>query len=647
MHRILGVMLFITVVAGLFIVAFAQVPAQTLLKNAPSAADYPQAKAIYMLDGSVVTMNSDGVVSYVIHQTMRLFTHEGVKNYGEVQVPYDTDLQTLHLDYARTITPDGKVVIPEKSAIHEVTPPALEGAPMYSSVKLYTISMPALEPGAIIDYQVTLTDKEPAGTHETPDLSEIWTFAYEVPVQISSLVVQVPKTVHMRWQATGTTITPTVQTNSSTVTYTFLKHNIPAIGYEPYMPDIDALSPKLIFSTYSSWDQIATWYANLSADRIQTNSAIVAEVHTLTAGIQTPSEKISKIYDFVARKVRYVALEFGIGGYQPHPAAETFANRYGDCKDQATLLVTMLRAAGFEAYPVLVRVGNGIDADFSLLPTPQMFNHAIAAVRLNDKWMFLDPTCDICTTSYLPYSDRNRHVMIVLGKKSEPDMITTTYPFNPNETHVKSDVQAVLAPDGTLTATATVATGGEYDLGYRDLLLNYRPTDREKLFGQVLNMSVPGAQLTAFTYSDLTDTHTPVTLTEKFSKSGFAQAAAGMLLFAAPYPAQIPYPSYFSRAIGQEKRTYPLMNLPKLVEEHVTIAIPAKMSVQLPNDVHVTNAIGNFTAHYACATGKITVTRTLRVIKNEILPAEYPLFKAVIKAMLADANAMIVLKPAK
>ncbi len=160
-------------------------------------------------------------------------------------------------------------------------------------------------------------------------------------------------------------------------------------------------------------------------------------------------------------------------------------------------------------------------------------------------------------------------------------------------------------------------------------------------------MSVPGAQLTAFTYSDLADTHTPVTLTEKFSKSGFAQTAAGMLLFAAPYPAQIPYPSYFSQAIGQEKRTYPLMNLPKLVEERVTIAIPAKVSVQLPADVHVTNTVGSFTANYAYAAGKITVTRTLRVVKGEIFPSEYPLFKAVIKAMLTDANVMIVLKPAK
>ena len=645
MRRSFEAALCIAMVAGLFTVALAQAPAETILKNAPSATNYPQANAIYMLDQGETRMDQRGVVTSVIHETLRLFTHEGVKNYGEVQVPYDTDLQKIHLDYARTITPDGKVIVPEKSAIHEVTPPALEGAPMYSSVKLFTISMPALEPGAIIDYQVTLKDKKQAGTQEIPDLSAIWGFAGELPVQTSYFVVQVPKTIHLRWQAKGISVVPNVQTSSNTVTYTFLKTHIAAIGYEPYRPDTDALSPKLVISTYKNWDQIATWYAKLSADRIQTNSAIVIEVHALTAGIQTPSEKISAIYDFVAHKVRYVALEFGIGGYQPHAAADTFANRYGDCKDQATLLVTMLREAGFSAYPVLVRVGSGIDADFILPPTPQMFNHAIAAVQFNNKWMFLDPTCDICTTSYLPNPDRNRHVMIILGKKDQPDLITTTYPFDADVNYVKSNVQAALSADGNITATATIATGGNYNLGYRNLLLSYRPDERQKLFGQVLNLVVPGAQLTSFDYSDLNDTHTPVTLTEKFSKNGFAQSAAGMLLFAAPYPAQIPYPRYFSQAIGQETRTYPLMNLPKLIEEQVAITVPAKMSVQLPDNVSVTNAIGSFSARYTYAADVITVTRVLRVVKNEIPPDQYQLFKAIVQAALKDANAMIVAKP--
>ena len=645
MRRSLGVMLFITVVAGLFIVAFAQVPAQTLLKNAPSADDYPGMEGVYLLDEGINTYMPHGTSTYVMHQCLRLLTHEGVKDYGEVQVPYDSKTEEIHLDYARTITPDGREVIPDKSAIHEVTLPAAQDAPMYSSIKLYTISMPALEPGAIIDYQITIEDKQTHPKGEESDFSDIWYFAYDLPVQTSRYVVHVPKKVPIRWQVKGIDLAPTVQTGSDTVTYTFLRKDIPAIGYEPYMPDLDALSPLVVITSFGDWNEVAAWYNDLAADRVQTDSDIVAKVNELTAGIQTPSEKISKIYDFVAHKVRYVAIEFGLGGYQPHPAPKTFVNRYGDCKDQATLLITMLRVAGFKAYPVLLRVGAGVDVDFDLPPAVQMFNHVIVAVRLNDKWMFLDPTCDICTTSYLPYSDRNRHVMIILGKKDRPGLITTTDPFDPMATYENSDVHAVLSSAGDLHATAVVSTGGDDSLEYRDLLLSYRPSEREKLLGQVLNMAIPGAVLASLTYSDLNDTHIPVRLTMKFTKSGFAQTAAGMLLF--PTPCPIPFSTYFASMIGQKTRTYPIMNVPKVAQEQVSFAVPDGMSVQLPSDIHVTNTVGSFTSHYVFTGGKITVTRVLKLVLYEIQPSEYPLFKEVVQALIKDLNAMIVLKPTK
>src|SRR5260370_7940342 len=83
----------------------------------------------------------------------------------------------------------------------------------------------------------------------------------------------------------------------------------------------------------------------------------------------------------VQRDVRYVAMELGIGGYQPHPAVDVCTHHYGDCKDKATLMSAMLKEIGIESYYVVINSQRGA-------VTPEMpahmggFNHAILAIQL-------------------------------------------------------------------------------------------------------------------------------------------------------------------------------------------------------------------------------------------------------------------------
>ena len=49
------------------------------------------------------------------------------------------------------------------------------------------------------------------------------------------------------------------------------------------------------------------------------------------------------------KQIRYFAIEVGVGGNQPHPAADVFRGRYGDCKDKATLLAAMLSSIGMHS----------------------------------------------------------------------------------------------------------------------------------------------------------------------------------------------------------------------------------------------------------------------------------------------------------
>ena len=79
------------------------------------------------------------------------------------------------------------------------------------------------------------------------------------------------------------------------------------------------------------------------------------------------------------RNIRYVGIEIGIGGLQPHTAEDVFRNRYGDCKDKATLLRAMLESVGIHSTWVLVDTRRGfVDPKIPSVDG----NHAIAAIEI-------------------------------------------------------------------------------------------------------------------------------------------------------------------------------------------------------------------------------------------------------------------------
>jgi len=126
---------------------------------------------------------------------------------------------------------------------------------------------------------------------------------------------------------------------------------------------------------------MGNWYRNLTNGRRDASPQITQQVATLTASARTPLEKMKALAQFVQHDVRYVAIELGIGGWQPHAASDVFVHRYGDCKDKATLLSAMLSQVGVESFYVVINSERGS-------VTPQVpaniggFNHVVLAIKL-------------------------------------------------------------------------------------------------------------------------------------------------------------------------------------------------------------------------------------------------------------------------
>src|SRR5262249_17042203 len=134
---------------------------------------------------------------------------------------------------------------------------------------------------------------------------------------------------------------------------------------------------------FKTWDDMGKWQISLLNDRRSASPELKAKAQSLAASRATQLAKMQAIAEFVQRDIRYVAIELGIGGWQPHAAADVFSHKYGDCKDKATLMSTMLREIGVDSYEIPINTTRG-GVTSQTPPMMFLFNHVILAVRLPD-----------------------------------------------------------------------------------------------------------------------------------------------------------------------------------------------------------------------------------------------------------------------
>src|SRR5581483_11570224 len=144
-------------------------------------------------------------------------------------------------------------------------------------------------------------------------------------------------------------------------------------------PDLEARltakkhwKPSVQVTTFANWEQVGAWYQSLQQKSLSVTPAVQAHADALTRGLTSENDKIRAIANDVALHIHYVGLDFGIGRYQPHEADDVLANEYGDCKDKHTLLATLLKAEGIDAWPALISSQRDLDPS---VPSPAQFDH--------------------------------------------------------------------------------------------------------------------------------------------------------------------------------------------------------------------------------------------------------------------------------
>jgi hypothetical protein len=288
---------------------------------------------------------------------------------------------------------------------------------------------------------------------------------------------------------------------------------------------------------------MGNWYLNLVGNRTEPSEAIKQQVHMLTASKVSASEKMRAIADFLQHDIRYVGIELGIGGWQPHAAAEVFEHRYGDCKDKATLMSSMLRVINIVSYYVVINTKRGSIAPET--PAHQGFNHAILAVRLPEgatdsrliatlqhpKWgeiLFFDPTDQITPFGQIRGDLQANYGLLIAPDGGELVQLPRQLP----ETNgIQRTAKLTLDPSGTLKGDVQEWRVGDRAWSERWRLQSVAAEkDRIKPIESLLAGSLANFRITSARLMNLQETDQPFGFEYSFESASYAKNAGGLLL---------------------------------------------------------------------------------------------------------------------
>jgi tetratricopeptide (TPR) repeat protein len=570
---------------------------------------------------TVTTVFPNGLASRFRQVVFQPLTDEAAAAGREFAFEYQGDRQTVTLRAAKVYRADGKIDEAVESGEGAANNPAIA---MYTSTRTFYVHFPRLNAGDVVELRYRVEDVSPR--NEMADyFGEVEYLGSDEPVASTEYVLITPKARTFNINASSVPGLKRETTDDGERHIDrFLADNLAPIAAEPVMPAWAEILPHVHVSTFKTWDQVGAWYWGLARDQFDVDDEVRRRVKEITKGLTDDPAKIRAIYKY-ATETRYVALEFGLEGIRPRRCAQTLARGWGDCKDKATLIVTMLREAGIPSTIVLVRTGmrGKIEGDpASLAP----FDHAIAYVPSLD--LYLDGTAEHTGSTELPVMDRDAVGLQINEGKAK---LVRLPQAPPEASTTKRKIDVTVAPDGTAQFALDMNVTGAFAPDWRQRYLA-EGTRRERA-GRDLGRDLGSVELTAgksgVEVNDLEDQEQPVRLHARGKALSFARREGDAISVPAgpTHDLVADYASLSTRALDIDLRALSLR------EDEWTLHLPAGMKVlRAPVASQLDSPFGRFSIAFEESAGKMVVKTTLAFKKARITPAEYAAFRTFCEA---------------
>lgn len=640
---------------SIFIIQLSSLAEPTdLIKNAGTAVNYPKADYLIVLDETSVDVQESGLSYNTIHKIYKVLTYEGARQLNHLIFDYDPLSAFIEIKEVKIHRKNGVVEILDQNKLYDYPAPARM---IYWGARQKMVDIGRLEPGDGIEvnlfkkgftYALLYDKNQPDDSRYIPpmhgqfyDIIEYWN---DQPVLKKVYEVKLPNTKELHYKFFHGDVDVDTKSIGNKTLYRFSKKNMMPLDRESNMVALSDVAPKLLLTTTANWEAKSLWFRGVNEDfgSFESTPEIDKKVRKILKGAKNEMDSISLLNHWVADNIRYSGISMGEGeGYTLHKGDMTFTDRCGVCKDKAGMLITFLRAAGFESYPAMTMAGSRIED----IPADQ-FNHSVTIVKLsNGEYKLLDPT-------WIPFvreewSSLEQQQNYLMGTPEGADLMITE--ISAPENHpLKINGTTAILENGTLEGNIKVFSEGQSDAALRGMFTRNLKINWDKALEIELRKTSENIEIIELSYSNpYGHMEGSMYISITFRIPDYAIITEDEIIFTPLVASNI-----FKRAqahlntnISSEEKIYPFKDrCSRLVELNETIKLPEFSNVTyLPEVDDIDGSAAAFNGSYKIENNELQLSEKIIIKKRLFEPDEWNNYKSVVNAQLKFANEKVIL----
>ncbi|HSR68078.1 MAG TPA: DUF3857 domain-containing protein [Acidobacteriota bacterium] len=616
--------------------------------------DWKDEPAVVLLDEKHVAVNEKGETTVRRRLALAVRSRSG-ERYATEKVVYLTDGDKVRSINAWLIRPDGDVRRFKEKEAYDVS---LADNDIYNEARAKVVrAVEEAKPGSVFGCEWVL-ERKTIFTQIAEGLQERG---------LPTLDFQMRLTLPQGWRVEPTffNMDDPPQAEVAGNSHSWRAGPLQGIPSEPSSPSASALMPRLALSyfpdgaapfsgpSFVSWKEVSAWLTQLNDQQVDSGGEIARTAQQLTAGAEDEWSRLQALAGH-AQSVNYVSIQTGIGrggGYRPRAAHEVLSKNYGDCKDKANLLRSLLKAQDIESYAVAIYVG---DPDFvrEEWPSPQQFNHAISAIRVSQqvqapavaehsqlgRLLFFDPTDTVTPVGLLPEVLQGALGLVLAGE----DGVLMPLPASPAEDNIlRRSVQARLHADGSISANLIEESTGNVGVAEQKLFSRLSRPDYRAAIQEWIVEDATGAQLQELRTDPLGGgKEGQFTLEVEFNAPAYAQVMQSRIMLFQPILVGRRDRNRFASALRQ----LPVQLEAQQFEEETVFTLPAGFEAdELPEPLQLSESFGDYQSSCQTQAGEVRCRRNLTLKRTLVPPHDYPLLRDFFERIRSAEQAPAVL----